>query len=150
MSKPTFTIGTFVVIFDKDNRVLLCHRRDYDLWNLPGGVLEHGEAPWEGAVREAKEETGLDVEIDHLMGIYNKPKTNDIVFQFTCWVISGKLTLNDEADKIEYFAFEDIPENTAPKQVERIKDALDKPKDVIMKNQFGKPTLEAIKKDKLI
>jgi len=42
--KPTFTIGVFAIIHGGDRRVLLCHRRAHDLWNLPGGVLEHGEA----------------------------------------------------------------------------------------------------------
>ena len=51
-----FTIGAFAVILDKERGVLFCHRRDRDLWNLPGGKLETNEAPWEGVVREVKEE----------------------------------------------------------------------------------------------
>lgn len=47
MPKPTFTIGVFAVIFDEKNRILFCHRTDYDLWNLPGGCMEHGETPWD-------------------------------------------------------------------------------------------------------
>ena len=43
--KPQFTIGVFGIIFDEQKRVLLVHRRDYDLWNLPGGVLENAESP---------------------------------------------------------------------------------------------------------
>jgi len=49
-----FSIGVFGIIFDVEGRVLLCHRRDYDLWNLPGGGLETGEAPWEGLIREVR------------------------------------------------------------------------------------------------
>ena len=52
-----FTIGVFAIIFDDKNRILFCHRRDHDLWNLPGGRLEKGEAPWKGVIREVKEET---------------------------------------------------------------------------------------------
>lgn len=59
-----FKIGVFGIIIDEQNRVLLCHRRDYDLWNLPGGGLEKNEAPWEGVVREVKEETGLRVKVE--------------------------------------------------------------------------------------
>src|SRR3989344_2182386 len=62
-NRPKFTAGTFGIIFDDKKRVLLVHRRDYDLWNLPGGCMESGEAPWDGAIREVKEKTGLDVEI---------------------------------------------------------------------------------------
>jgi 8-oxo-dGTP diphosphatase len=145
MNKPTFTIGVFAVIFDKENRILFCHRTDHDIWNLPGGCLEHGEAPWEGVVREVKEETGLDVEVKRLTGVYSKPKENDIVLQFVCNVIGGKITLNDEADKIKYYNFADIPANTIPKMIERIKDILDNPEKVITKIQTGKQTLQLIK-----
>ncbi len=50
-----FTIGSFTVIFDKQNRVLLCHRCDLNVWNLPGGRVESGELPTEAAVRETRE-----------------------------------------------------------------------------------------------
>ena len=60
-------------------RVLLCHRRDHDLWNLPGGALEHGEAPRDGVIREVKEETGLEVEVSGLAGVYSKPEADDVV-----------------------------------------------------------------------
>ena len=55
---PTmFTIGVFGIITDERDRVLLCHRRDFDLWNLPGGRVEAGESPWSALVREVEEET---------------------------------------------------------------------------------------------
>lgn len=59
-----FSIGAFSIIFDEQGRVLLCHRRDMDAWNLPGGGAESGELPTEAAIRETKEETGLDVVIE--------------------------------------------------------------------------------------
>ncbi|NOQ23290.1 MAG: NUDIX domain-containing protein [Candidatus Aegiribacteria sp.] len=59
--KPTFTLGAFAIIPDDTGRVLLCHRRDFDAWNLPGGVVENGESRWFSVVREVKKETGLHV-----------------------------------------------------------------------------------------
>lgn len=110
-----FTIGVFGLIFNEKAEVLLCHRRDYDLWNLPGGKLESKETPWEGVIREVKEETGLDVEVVKLTGIYSKSTEKDeIVFSFLCEIIGGELTLNKEADKIEYFRLKNIPINTSP------------------------------------
>lgn len=145
MSKATFTIGVFAAIFDNKNRILFCHRNDYDLWNLPGGALEKSEAPWEGVVREVKEETGLDVEVERLAGIYSKPRENDIVLQFVCNVIGGEITLNNEADKIKYFAYDDIPAKVAQKQVERLKDIFENPGKLVMKTQKSKSTLQLIK-----
>jgi len=147
--KPQFTIGTFGIIFDDKSRVLLCHRRDYDLWNLPGGTLEPAEAPWDGAKREVKEETGLEVEISRLIGVYSKEGKNDIAFAFACKVLGGAITLNEEADKIEYFALDKLPPNTVPKQVERIKDAAQNLDQVVLRVQTGKSSIELVKEGKL-
>ncbi|OGF20697.1 hypothetical protein A2316_02780 [Candidatus Falkowbacteria bacterium RIFOXYB2_FULL_38_15] len=134
----SFSIGVFGIIFDKQNKILLCHRRDYDLWNLPGGGLKPGESILDGVKREIKEETGLDVNISKLIGIYDKPEEKDIVFSFACNIIKGKITLNNEADKIEYFEINKLPLNTVPKQIERIKDALRNSKKIIIKKQTEK------------
>ncbi|MFA5023062.1 MAG: NUDIX domain-containing protein [Candidatus Paceibacterota bacterium] len=147
--KQTFTIGVFGIIKDDQNRVLLCLRNDYDLWNLPGGGLEKGETPWQGAIREVKEETGLDVEIVKLIGIYSKPDKDEIIFSFECKIIGGEITLNNEAKDIKWFAFDEIPKNTSPKQVERISDLLKNPTGLIMKVQEGESSIELIKQGKL-
>lgn len=147
--KTQFTIGIFGIIFDKQGRVLLCHRRDYDLWNLPGGGLKNSESPWDGLKREIKEETGLEVEILKLTGVYSKPDKNEVVLSFICKPIEGEITLNDEADKIEYFKIDKIPQNTSPKQVERINDARQNPDKVIFKVQTGKSSIELIKEKRL-
>jgi ADP-ribose pyrophosphatase YjhB (NUDIX family) len=127
----------------------LCLRNDYDLWNLPGGGLENGEAPWQGVIREVKEETGLDVEITKLIGIYSKTDKNDIVFAFECKIIGGKITLNEEAKDIKWFSLNEIPKNFPPKQLERINDLFENKKEVIMKIQKGKGAIELIKERKL-
>lgn len=146
--KSQFTIAAFGLIFDQQNRILLCHRRDYNLWNVPGGTTEAGEAPWETVIRELKEETGLDVEIVRLAGIYNKSEKNELVFSFVCKIKGGELTLNEEADKIEYFDVNKIPVNISPKQIARIHDVLTE-KDLVFKNQTGKSAIDLIKEGKL-
>ena len=129
-------IAVWGIILDEKGRVLLCHRTDQDLWNLPGGGLEAGETPWEGCIREVKEETGFDVEIEKLTGLYFKPETDGMGMAFRCRITGGAMTLNDEADRIEYFAFEDFPENTNKRQVERVRDALYEPDKVHLKVQI--------------
>lgn len=116
--------GVFGIIFDDKKRVLLCHRRDYDLWNLPGGGLEKGETLWEGIKREIAEETGLNVKIFRISKIYFKPKEKEIVFCFICKIKNGKIRINEEANKIKYFEFKKLPKNTARSHIQRIKDAL--------------------------
>ncbi|TYR74518.1 NUDIX hydrolase [Rossellomorea vietnamensis] len=137
-----FNLGAFAIILDEDKRVLLCHRRDYDLWNLPGGGVEKNESPWEAVIREVKEEIGLEVEIEKVLGLYNKPAKNNLVFSFLCKKIGGKLTLTDEADKIDWFHLSEIPNNIPEKQRERIFDFFQH-SDVVMKNQSGPSFIES-------
>jgi ADP-ribose pyrophosphatase YjhB (NUDIX family) len=138
----SYTIGAFAVIFDADGRVLLCHRRDIDMWNLPGGGVESGELPTEAVVREVKEETGLDVAVSWLIGVYGKPDRDDLVFAFACDVTGGQLTETDESDACQYFALDDIPLNTNPKQIERIYDATKPTGQPVFKLQEGAATRE--------
>jgi len=148
--KPQFTIGVFGIIKDDKDRVLLCLRNDYNFRNLPGGGLEKWETPWEGVIREVKEETGLNVEVTSLTGVYSKPEIDEIVFSFECKVIGWEITLNDEAKDIQYFAFQEIPKNTPPKHIERIKDFLENIKKMpIMKVQSWKWSIELFKEWKL-
>jgi 8-oxo-dGTP diphosphatase len=140
-----FTIGVFAIIRDDEDRVLLCHRRDLDLWNLPGGGLESTESPWDGVRREVMEETGLDVEVTALSGVYSKPEKDEVVFAFICTPRSGQITLSEEADEIRYFRIDEIPSNTSPKQVERIRDVLEGYQGVHLKVQVGRSSSEFVK-----
>ena len=144
-----FTIGVFAIILDGENRILLCHRRDYDLWNLPGGTLEQNETVEMGVIREVKEETGLDVAVEKITGVYTKKDKNEIVFSFLCKIVNGERTLNDEADQIQYFSLEEIPRNFSPKQLERIRDYLNDPNKTHYKIQEGKSSIQLIKEGKL-
>ena len=122
-----FSIGASAIIVDEQRRVLLCHRTDRNFWNLPGGGVEQDETPWQAVVREVKEEVGLDVVVSKLLGVYKDPTRNDLVFSFACTIIGGALTLTNEADAIDYFAFEQIPANTFENHIFRIKDFLHEP-----------------------
>ena len=147
--KPTFTIGVFAIIHDDERRVLLCHRRDHDLWNLPGGALEHGEAPWDGVIREVREETGLEVEVSGLAGVYSKPEADDLVFSFLCRRVGGEIAPSDEADRIEFFRADALPPNTTPKQVERIADSFRNTETVVRRIQRGASSIQLSKAGKL-
>ncbi|MGV9362285.1 NUDIX domain-containing protein [Amycolatopsis sp. NPDC003731] len=63
-----------VVIRDDAGRVLLIHKIDNDLWALPGGGHDVGERITDTAVREVREETGLDIEVTRLVGTYTDPR----------------------------------------------------------------------------
>ncbi|MEU1305161.1 NUDIX domain-containing protein [Streptomyces shenzhenensis] len=70
----SLVVAASAVVADDEGRVLLQRRRDNDLWALPGGGMEMTDSLPGTAVREVKEETGLDVEITGLVGTYTDPR----------------------------------------------------------------------------
>jgi len=128
-------LGAFAIIFDTKSRVLLSHRTDRDMWNLPGGRVEEGETPWQAIVREVEEETGLQVVVERLLGIYSVPSKPELVFVFLCSQRRGQLKVSAEADEHAWFNRTELPPNTLPKHIARIRDAYSSPNGVCLKVQ---------------
>jgi ADP-ribose pyrophosphatase YjhB (NUDIX family) len=63
-----------VIVTDDQDRILLIRRTDNDNWAVPGGAIDLGESMVEAAMRETKEESGIDCQITGLTGIYTDPK----------------------------------------------------------------------------
>jgi len=105
------------------------------MWNLPGGRVEAAESPWDAVVREVREEVGLLVRVDRLLGVYAMPARADLVFNFLCVSVGGAIRPSDEADDIQWFNHAEIPSNTLPRQRERIGDAFAGHDGVILKAQ---------------
>jgi len=106
------------VVIDDQGRILLIKRSDNQLWALPGGGHDVGESIEEAAIREVKEETGLNVEITGLVGVYTNPDhviayTNGEVHQqfslcFTTTLCGGQLAIDDESTDIAWTLPDDI------------------------------------------
>lgn len=99
-----------VGIVHRDGKILL-DRRAYDpgkgLWALVGGYLEPGEEPEAALKREVAEETGLDIEVDELIGIAVGGPTCGLFY--SARVVGGSLSRSVESTEIAWFAPEDIP-----------------------------------------
>jgi 8-oxo-dGTP pyrophosphatase MutT (NUDIX family) len=128
--------GVSAVIFDDDGRVLLQQRTDNGRWGLPGGAVEFGESVLEALHREVREETGLTVEVGHLIGVYSHPDHHQIITYpdgnvvhfvstcFACRPFGGTLTLGDETSGLAWFAPPAWPPDLMPIHLRRIEDAL--------------------------
>jgi 8-oxo-dGTP pyrophosphatase MutT (NUDIX family) len=87
-----------VAVTNDNGEILFIRRTDNDNWALPGGAIDLGESLAQAAVRETKEETGIDCEITGLVGIYTDPKhvihytSNDEVRQEFSIVLTGRPT----------------------------------------------------------
>jgi 8-oxo-dGTP pyrophosphatase MutT (NUDIX family) len=128
--------GCSAIIFDPTRtKVLLTRRSDNGLWCLPGGAMEAGESVEETCVREVFEETGLNVKVNHPVGIYSNrdmiveyPDGNRfqiVVLHFEVDVIGGAMSLSDETTDIRYFALSEIePMELHGQHKQRILDSL--------------------------
>ena len=124
------------IIRDDRGWVLLIRRGDGRGWSLPGGIMEPGERIVDCAVREAWEETGLEVEPVRLVGIYSDPAFTHVTFPngdqahfvsatFECRVVGGRLRADgDESLEVAYFAPDSLPERLVGDHGIRIQDAL--------------------------
>ena len=121
-AKAQFRIGVFALII-KDSEVLLGRRRDIDWWNLPGGGMEVGETVDEALRREVLEETGLQVRVGRLVGVYSKPQKQELVLALLCEIVGGVLVETEETIECRFFPSDALPANTLPKHAERVRDA---------------------------
>lgn len=114
---PTPTVD--VVIFDPARGVVLVERRNEPRgWALPGGFVDYGERVEQAAVREAREETGLEVALTSLLGVYSDPTrdprqhTLSVVFVGQARDVS-KLAAGDDAGQARFFLLDGLPEPLA-------------------------------------
>ncbi|MEQ8222818.1 MAG: NUDIX domain-containing protein [Candidatus Eremiobacterota bacterium] len=135
-------IGVGVFIRNKAGEILLEKRRDSGLWGLPGGKVEPGESIEETATREVKEETGFNVKIVKLLGVYSDPQEGRIItypdngdivhlidILLEAVIISGDLTISSESEEMNFFNLNSLPSEIAS--------PAKKPLDDYIKNHCG-------------
>ena len=72
--EPNSVVPSATAFVEEGGKVLLIERTDNGNWAMPGGALDLGESLTQCAVRETKEETGVDVEVMGLVGVYSDPR----------------------------------------------------------------------------
>lgn len=113
-------IGTAAVVENDVGEILFIRREDFKLWTIPGGTLDHGETVIEGAKREVIEETGVDVEITGLLGIFTWTNGNHYSLVFTARPLDNNLRTSFESIDVRYFSRDNLPSPTTPWQLDRL------------------------------
>ena len=131
------TPGTAAVILNTQRDSVVLHlRNDQPMWSLPGGPPDFGESFADGIIREVKEETGLNVEIVRLLGVYSEPefwifsypdgnRAHAFAAAFECRILSGDLTPNmTDSLEVKWFAVDNLPGNLMPMHPKVISDCI--------------------------
>ena len=102
-----------VCLVEREGKVLMIRRGTdlgYGLWSLPGGFVDRGEVVESAAAREAWEETGLQVAVDALIGLFSLSGDPVIVAAYTGHETGGTLAPGPEALETGFFALDSLPE----------------------------------------
>jgi ADP-ribose pyrophosphatase YjhB (NUDIX family) len=106
---PKVAVGT---IISMDSRIVLVRRAiepGYGKWVFPGGYVDRGEEVTVAAIREAKEEAGLDVRLDRLINIYSYAGRPLVVVVYAATAVGGELCTDEECLEARLFTADEIP-----------------------------------------
>jgi ADP-ribose pyrophosphatase YjhB (NUDIX family) len=125
LSQPSIGVGIAII---EDRKILLTKRKDFPVWCIPGGHLSLGESILEAAIREAREETGLEISIQHMVGVYSMPhkwENGSCEIIFKAKAIGGKLLReSNETVNAGFFSRDEFPEDMIGWQYHQAVDAL--------------------------
>ena len=102
-------VGADAAIFNERGEILLMERSDGSGWCLPCGFVESNETPVEAVIRETREETGLEIQVRRLVGVFTRkagvkycPHTTVSIVHL-CEIVSGELSLSHEGLALRYW-----------------------------------------------
>ena len=107
---PKVAVGT--IISNGAGEIVLVRRAiepGYGKWVFPGGYVDRGEQVLSAAVREAREEAGIDIRIDRLIDVYSYPERAPIIIVYAATMTGGCLACDDEGLEARFFTPEAIP-----------------------------------------
>ena len=107
---PKVAVGT--IIRNQQGQIVLVRRAiepGYGKWVFPGGYVDRGEEVMAAALREAREETGLEIRIDSLINVYSYPGRAPVIIVYAATMTGGCLACDEESLEAKFFAQDAIP-----------------------------------------
>jgi 8-oxo-dGTP diphosphatase len=124
-STPKHSVSVAGIVVRDDDRVLVIRRDDNDHWEAPGGVLEQDESFEDGVRREVLEETGLEVSVERLTGVYKNLNRGIVALVFRCHPAGGDAQPTAEAREIRWMTKQEVESSMNPAFAVRVLDAFD-------------------------
>jgi len=131
----SLVVGSSAVVADDEGRILLQRRSDSGNWALPGGAMDIGETFAQSVIREVAEETGFDVRIERIVGIYSDPghvfayEDGEVRQEFNicmaCTIVGGELRVSKESTDVRFVSIDEAAQLQMHESIrKRIRDYL--------------------------
>ncbi|MGW6850318.1 NUDIX hydrolase [Streptomyces virginiae] len=124
-STPLHSVSVAGAVVREDGRLLAIRRADNGTWELPGGVLELTEAPEAGVRREVLEETGIEVQVQELTGVYKNTTRGIVALVFRCEPTGGTERTSEESTAVAWLTPDEVAAQMSEVYAIRLLDALD-------------------------
>ncbi len=122
---PRHSVSVAGIVIRDDERVLVIKRDDNGHWEAPGGVLELDESFEAGVRREVLEETGLEVTVERLTGVYKNLARGIVALVYRCRPAGGEPHPTEEAREIRWMTREEVESTMVPAFAVRVLDAFE-------------------------
>jgi len=122
---PKHSVSVAGIVVRDDGRVLVIKRNDNGHWEAPGGVLELDEPFEAGVRREVLEETGLEVTVERLTGVYKNLTHGIVALVYRCRPAGGEPRTTEEAREIRWMTKEEVQAAMVPAFGVRVLDAFE-------------------------
>jgi ADP-ribose pyrophosphatase YjhB (NUDIX family) len=111
---PKVAVGAVVEL---DGGIVLCrrnHEPQLGRWSFPSGYVDAGEVVEDAAAREVEEETGLQVRIERLLGVFSDSGNRTVFIAYAGRAVGGKLEAGDECFEVKAYPPDSLPEMAFP------------------------------------